>query len=1093
LQELVFPSAESTLANQLSALIGRSNTSKKRLKAFIEVEIAGRKKKSQSFEIRRKWIQESVPAGFFAVVADFQRERGYFAYIYRNRQRCLNDIFILKPFRAMNRDRISFLGKLFLPIFILLFVGQMSYAQQMITGTVTDSESGETLIGATVSLKSDPTKGTITDAYGKYALNAASGQILVFSYVGYTMQEVVIGASSVINVSLVTSTESIAGIVVIGYGTQKKKDATGSVTAVSSKDFNRGTIASPQELLIGKASGVQITTGGGAPGEGATIRIRGGSSMAASNDPLIVVDGIPLDNEGVSGMRNPLNTINPNDIESFTILKDASATAIYGSRASNGVIIITTKKGLAGSKFKLSYDGKASYFTVPDKISVLGADEYRALYEERYKDNANALAVLGDAKTDWQDVILKNSFGHDHNLSATGSVKNLPYRVSLGYSDLDGILKTSKMERMTGSLSLNPIFFDNHLKVSVNAKGMKENNRFADRGAIGSALGFDPTQPVYSGNDEYGGYFEWLQANGDPINIATRNPLASLEMRKDLSEVYRFIGNVQADYQFHFLPELKANLNLATDRSTSNGDINVPEFARQNYSISGTGKPNGGIYGIYDQQKKNDLLDFYLNYVKDFGSSKLDVMAGYSWQHFWREGSYWETNASQTKLNSNTDYASESYLVSFFGRLNYSLMDKYLLTFTLREDGSSRFSKANRWGLFPSAAFAWKVKEESFLKDVNAVSDLKLRLGYGVTGQQNITSSDYPYLARYTFGEPTAAYQFGNRWINTLRPEGYDANLKWEETTTINFGLDYGFLKNRLTGSIEYYYRQTKDLINTIPVPAGTNLTNKILTNVGDLVNSGVEFSILGRIISTEDMAWEVGYNVSFNKNEITKLTATDDPNYKGVFVGGISGGVGNTIQIHSVGFPAYSYYIYEQVYDKAGKPIEGLYVDRNGDGEISDLDKYQYKKPSPDAFMGFNSRFTYKNWDFSFSGRVNLGNYVYNNVNSGNGVSAYMYNSVGYATNVVSDAVYTGWVNPKYWSDYYIQDASFMRMDNINLGYQFKNIAADKLDAYLSLTVQNAFLITKYKGLDPEVFNGIDNNIYPRPRIFLLGLRIDF
>ncbi|TSA33428.1 MAG: TonB-dependent receptor [Porphyromonadaceae bacterium] len=993
----------------------------------------------------------------------------------------------------MNRDSFSFLGKLFLPVFILLFMGQMAFAQQLITGTVTDSQSGDPLIGATVSLKSDPTKGTITDAFGKFAVSAAQGQILVFSYVGYTMQEVTVGTVRTINVRLVSSTESIAGVVVIGYGTQKKRDATGSVTAISSKDFNRGTIASPQELLIGKASGVQITTGGGAPGEGATVRIRGGSSMSASNAPLWVIDGIPLDNEGIDGMRNPLNAINPNDIESFTILKDASATAIYGSRASNGVIIITTKKGVAGSKLKISYDGKASYFTIPNQISVLGADEYRALYEERYKDNPNALAVLGNAKTDWQKEIFKNSFGHDHNLSATGSIKTLPYRASLGYSNLKGILKTSAMERYTGALSLDPTFFDNHLKVSVNAKGMRENNRFANRGAIGSALGFDPTQAVLSDTTTYGGYFEWLQTNGDPINIATRNPLGLLELRNDKSNVNRLMGNVQVDYKFHFLPDLRANLNIATDRSNSQGTVFVPASARQNYEIDANGNSIGGINAKYDQSKKNDLLDFYLNYVKEFGQSKLDVMAGYSWQHFWRQGTYYETNEAATKVNSDTDYATESYLVSFFGRVNYALMDKYLLTFTLRDDGSSRFAKANRWGLFPSAAIAWKIKEESFLKDVSAVSDLKLRLGYGVTGQQNITSGDYPYLARYTYSEPTAAYQFGNQWITTLRPEGYDANLKWEETTTYNIGLDFGFLKNRLTGSIEYYYRPTKDLINTIPVPAGTNLTNQILTNVGDLLNKGVEFSVLGRIISTEDMAWEVGYNVSFNQNEITKLTATDDPNYKGVFVGGVSGGVGNTIQIHSVGFPAYSYYVYEQVYDKAGKPIEGLYVDRNGDGKISDLDKYQYKKPSPDVFMGINSRFSYKNWDFSFAGRVNLGNYVYNNVNSGNGVSAYMYNGVGYATNVVSDAVYTGWVNPKYWSDYYIEDASFFRMDNINLGYQFKNLADKKLDLYLSLTVQNAFVLTNYKGLDPEVFNGLDSNFYPRPRVFLLGLKLDF
>lgn len=994
----------------------------------------------------------------------------------------------------MKREsKFSIVRKLILPLIMLLFSGPLVFAQLSITGTVSDASTNELLIGATVSLKSNPTRGTITDVNGVFKIALTSGETLVFSYVGYETQEVLIGNQTTLTVKMVPTSEAIAGVVVIGYGTTKKKDATGSVTAVTSKDFNRGNIVSPQQLLAGKASGVQITTDGGMPGAGATIRIRGGSSMSASNDPLIVVDGIPLDNEGVAGMRNSLNTINPNDIESFTILKDASATAIYGSRASNGVIIITTKKGTAGSKLKISYDGKASLSTIVNTIDALNAEEFKALYQEKYANNPAALAVLGTADTDWQKQIFRKGFSHDHNLSATGSIKNLPYRASVGFTDQNGILLNTSMKRFTGAFSLDPTFFDNHLKVNINAKGMTENNRFSPLGAIGSAIGFDPTQPVYDPESKYGGYFEWLQPNGDPITIATQNPVAMVEMLKDWSKVYRVLGNVQADYKFHFLPDLRANINIGTDRSASQGYIQVPDSARSNWRIDAQGNSIGGSDAKYDQFKKNDLLDFYLNYAKEFGIHRLDVMAGYSWQHFYRKGSYFETNAAQTITNTETDYETESYLVSFFGRLNYALMDKYLLTFTLRDDGSSRFAKKNRWGLFPSAAFAWKIKEESFLKNVDAVSDLKLRLGYGVTGQQNITSSDYPYLARYTYSEPTAQYQFGSEWITTLRPEGYDANLKWEETVTYNAGLDYGFLDNRLTGTIEYYVRETRDLINTIPVPAGTNLTNQILTNVGNLTNKGIELAITGRPVSTENMFWEIGYNVSFNKNEITKLTATDDPNYKGVFVGGIGGGVGNTIQIHSVGYPANSFYVYEQVYDKDGVPIEGLYVDRTKDGKITADDKYMYHKPSPDVMMGISSRFTYKNFDMSFTGRANLGNWVYNNVNSGNGVTNYMYNSVGYSSNVVQDALFTKWGNPKYWSDYYVENASFFRLDNINLGYQFQDVLAGKLDLYLSLTVQNALVLTRYKGLDPEVFNGIDGNIYPRPRIFLLGLKVDF
>jgi iron complex outermembrane receptor protein len=726
-------------------------------------------------------------------------------------------------------------------------------------------------------------------------------------------------------------------------------------------------------------------------------------------------------------------------------------------------------------------------------IDALNAEEFRSLYEEKYANNPAALAVLGTADTDWQKQIFRKGFSHDHNLSATGSVKNLPYRASVGFTDQNGILLNTSMKRFTGALSLDPTFFDNHLKVNINAKGMTENNWFSPLGSIGSAIGFDPTQPVYDPESKYGGYFEWLQPNGDPITIATQNPVAMVEMIKDWSKVYRVLGNFQADYKFHFLPDLRANINIGTDMSTSQGYIQVPDSARSNWRIDAQGNSIGGIDAVYDQKKKNEILDFYMNYAKELGIHRFDVMAGYSWQHFYRKGSYLEKNAAGTLTNSETDYETESYLVSFFGRANYALMDKYLLTFTLRNDGSSRFSKETRWGLFPSAAFAWKINEEDFLKNVEAVSDLKLRLGYGVTGQQNITSSDYPYLARYTYSEPTAQYQFGNDWITTLRPEGYDANLKWEETVTYNAGLDYGFLDNRLTGTIEYYYRLTRDLINTIPVPAGTNLTNQILTNVGNLTNRGVEIAITGRPVSNENMFWEIGYNVSFNKNEITKLTATDDPNYHGVEIGGIGGGVGNTIQIHQVGHPANSFYVYEQVYNKDGVPIEGLYVDRNKDGKISADDKYMYHKPSPDVMMGISSRFTFRNFDFSFTGRVNLGNWVYNNINSGNGVTNYMYNSVGYSSNVVQDALFTKWGNPKYWSDYYVENASFFRLDNINLGYQFKDVLADKLDVYLSLTVQNALVITRYKGLDPEVFNGIDGNIYPRPRIFLLGVKVEF
>jgi len=977
-------------------------------------------------------------------------------------------------------------SKLKVAILLLIFAGitTVTFAQLVnVTGTVVDATDGSPLPGVTV-LQKGTTNGTTTNMDGNYSLSVDRDQTLVFSFVGYSNQEILV-SSTQINVQMVEKAELLSEFVVIGYGIQKKSDATGSVTAIGDEDFNKGMITSPQALLSGKVSGVQIS-GDGTPGGGSTIRIRGGSSLSASNDPLIVVDGIPLDNDGVSGSANSLNAVNPNDIESMTVLKDASATAIFGSRASNGVIIITTKKGKVGDALKVSYSGKGSFYTIPNQVDVLSGTKFRALVSGQYADNSNATDLLGGSYTNWQNEVLKPAYGQDHYLVASGAIKNLPFRVSVGYTDQDGILTTSSFERKTGAIALNPTFFDKHLKINVNAKVMREANRFASNGAISSAMLFDPTQSVLSGDQIYNGYTTWLQTDGSglPITIATSNPLAMLNLREDISEADRKIGNIQLDYKFHFLPELRFNINAAGDYSSSNGTIFVPATAASDLT-------NEGVNNVYDQEKKNELLDAYLNYNTDIDAidANIDFMAGYSWQHFWRSGTSLNRNQS---LLEYSDYETESYLVSFFGRLKYSQSDKYLATFTLRQDGSSRFSPDNRWGLFPSAALAWKLGEEGFIEDLGIFSDLKLRLGYGITGQQNI-SGDYPYLARYTYGQDNAAYQFGDSFINTLRPEGYDKNLKWEETTTYNIGLDYGLFEDRIVGSVEYYLRETADLINYISVPAGTNLTNRVLTNIGSLENKGFEFSILGRPIVSDDLYWEVGANVAFNKNKITKLTATDDPNYIGEHTGGISGGVGNTIQIHTVGQSASSFFVYEQVYDDAGKPIEGLYVDRNEDGVITGDDRYHNESPAPKALFGFNSSLTYKNWDFSFAGRASIGNYVYNNVDSENGTLGNIYNSVGYLSNVVENALYTRFQSKQYFSDYYIQDASFLRMDHMTLGYQLNDVINNTADIHLSVTVQNAFVLTNYEGLDPEVFGGIDYNIYPRPRTILFGVKIDF
>lgn len=1000
----------------------------------------------------------------------------------------------------MNKRRIiKNVKHLFASLFLLLAIANFAQAQQTITGTVTDAKDGTTLVGATVQIKGT-TRGTITDTEGKYSIEAAQGETLVFSFIGYIKQEVPLTGQETVNVALEPKTETLGEVVVIGYGTQKKDDNTGSVTAIDSKDFNEGAITSPEELFRGKAAGVDVTSNSGAPGAGATIRIRGGSSLSASNDPLYVIDGVPIEGADIAGMRSPLNSINPNDIESVNVLKDASATAIYGSRASNGVIIITTKKGKKGQETQINYTGKASVQTIRNQVDVLDANEFRDVINDIYADQITEDYKPGNANTDWQDEIFRNTFSQEHNVSVSGAINNLPYRASVGYSGNQGILKTSEMERLTGNIALNPTFFDDDLKVDFNLKGMQVNNQFANSGAIGAAVAFDPTRPVMDPNADsyekpYGGYFTWRDEAGDQIPIATSNPVAMLEQTHDESTVNRMIGNVKLDYAMPFLPELSAKLNVGMDYSdVADGLYKVDEDA----AFEDEGGVAQGVYREYTQRRENELLDFYLNYNKDLTAleSSIDFTGGYSWEHHYNQGTEYQTNINTQDtvvIDQDTDYESEYYIVSFFGRLNYTLKNKYLLTATLRYDGTSRFHEDNRWGLFPSAALAWKIHEESFLKDVDAVTQMKLRLGYGITGQQNINQGNYPYLAKYTYSEPNARYQFGDQFITTLRPEGYNENLKWEETATYNIALDYGFYNDRLIGSIEAYYRETKDLLNEIPVAAGTNFTNLILSNVGTLEIKGLEFNVTGRPISTEDIFWEIGLNATYNQNEITKLTAVDDPDYLGVEIGGISGGVGNNIQIHSVGYPRNSYYVYEQVYDENGDPIEGAYVDRNGDGTVNESDKYRYEKPTPDVTFGISSRFEYKNWDFAFSGRANFGNYMYNNVASMNGNYREMLFPPLYMTNTVTSIYDTRFFDPRYHSDHYVENASFFRMDNISVGYTFNDIIEKGTSLRLSATAQNAFVITEYSGIDPEVFGGIDNNMYPRPRSFVVGVNLNF
>ena len=991
-------------------------------------------------------------------------------------------------------------------------IGLTSFAQQLsIKGTVTDAKDGSPIPGVNISIKGT-TKGTLSSLDGVYSINANPNDVIVFSFIGYENQEVVAQTSTTLDISLKESVTKLDEIVVIGYGTVKKSDATGSVAVVSAKEFNKGAITSPQDLIMGKTAGVVISTNDGSPGGKTTIRVRGGSSLNASNDPLIVIDGVPIDNTPVSGQPNSLSTINPSDIESFSVLKDASATAIYGSRASNGVIIITTKKGKEG-KLKVSYNNTTSVSTIIDYYDVMSGNELRQLALERSAIKGSgvtsaSLARIGAANTDWQKEIYQNAFNQDHNLSLSGGIKKVPFRISLGYTDQDGILKKKNMDRKTMALAIDPTFFDDHLKVNLNVKGMYTDNNFSVDDAIGAAIAFDPTQPVMNGNTRFGGYTTFvnisevnpdgsININGAPNAIATKNPVAMINQTDNTATVKRSIGNAQFDYKFHFLPDLRANLNVGYDVSSSKGHDNCDTIAAFSFR-DGIGRKKE-----YTQTLKNQLLDFYLNYVKDLSaiSSKIDVTAGYSWQYFYREKEEIKQNLVAPIKIDTTGYKSENYLVSFFGRINYTLLDRYLLTFTLRNDGSSKFGEDSRWGLFPSVALGWKISDEAFLKDVSWLSLFKLRLGYGVTGQENIGDPEksytyYPYLATYQSSYSTAQTQFGNTFINTSRPNPYDARIKWEETSTSNIAVDYGFFKGRLNGSIEVYYRKTNDLISNIPIAAGTNFSNYLTTNVGNLENKGVEFSLNGAIVSQKDYFWEIGYNIAYNENEITKLRNIEDPTFRGMDDGDIAGGVGNKIQINCVGQPIKAFFVYQQVYDSQGTPVEGLYVDRSGKkGNVSgnNLNKYYYKKPAPDVTMGISTRGNIKNVDFSISSRINLGNYVYNNVLSEKANYAQLYLQSGYFNNLPKDVTKTNFANPQYWSDYYIENASFFKLDNISVGYNFDKIVTNKLTGRLGFAVQNVLTITKYTGLDPEVESGIDKNIYPRPRTYLVSLSLNF
>ena len=987
-------------------------------------------------------------------------------------------------------NAIQNLAKRSLLLVALFVIGclQLMAQTRTIKGEVTDAQNGEALIGATVMVEGEK-GGTVTDFDGNFSLQvSSSAKKIKVSYIGYI--DKVLSISDNMKVKLKSDSKALADVVVIGYGTARKSDLTGSVATVKSKDFNKGLVSSPEQLINGKVSGVQIMSNSGSASAGSTIRVRGGASLNASNDPLIVLDGVPLEQGGISGnSSNFLSMINPSDIESMTVLKDASSTAIYGSRASNGVIIITTKKGQQGA-VKVNFNTTNSLQTRVQMVDMLSRDEFVNVINQFGTDNQKSL--LGTANTDWNDEVYRTAFGTDNNLSVSGSIdKWLPFRVSVGYYNQSGLVRKDNVERWTGNVVLTPSFFQDHLKLTINAKGTLNNNSFNNGGAVWAAATFNPTIPVYSGNDKYGGYNEALDADGYPVNAGVRNPRGLVDLYDSKSKVSRFIGSMDVDYKVHFLPDLKLHATVGADYAKGDGTVYVPAYAAQSYNKDES--LGGSDYKYGPQKNENRLLTLYANYAKYFEDikSNVDLTAGYDYQ-YWKSTTplYYTKSAAGTNLSTVKASDYRHVMLSYYGRINYSFDGKYLLTATVRRDASSRFSKDTRWGTFPSVALGWTLTEEPWLKNQKVLSNLKLRASYGVTGQQE-GIGNYNYLPVYTYSVTGAEAFINGQYINTYRPEAYVSDLKWETTTSWNFGLDFGFLDGRIGGAIDFYTRKTKDLLASVPTAAGTNFSKTILTNVGNVDSKGIEVSLNATPIQTKDWEWNLSYNFTWQNMKVKNLSLTKGGSQTNVKVGPSIDAC--QFQVLSEGYEPYMFYVYHQLYDsKTGKPIEGAYADLNNDGEINESDLYRYHSPAPKYIMGLSTSLRYKQLTLGMSFRANIDNYVYN----GMGMSTGAFETVSYnnsqLNNLNTSFLKTGFKTRQYLSDYYVENASFLKLDNLSLSY-----TVGKINKWASLTVsamvQNVFTITGYSGTDPEVPNGMDNSFYPRPRTYSVSLGLQF
>ena len=989
-------------------------------------------------------------------------------------------------------------GILSLLVFGLAF--SFAFGQgRTVKGKVSSAAEGA-LPGVNVVIQGT-TVGTMTDASGNFSIAVPGPEaVLVFSFISYTTQTVTVGAQTSIDVVLAPAMSALTEVVVVGYGTQKKREVTSAITSVKSDEFVKGSVSDPVQLIQGKVSGLSISKAGGDPNGGFEIRLRGMSTIGSNLGPLIVIDGVPVSNDGIPGSPNALSLINPNDIASFTILKDASATAIYGSRASNGVIIITTKTGRAGAEPRFNFNTTFSASYIDRGVNVLSPNNFRKVVNEY--GTAEDISRLGTANTDWQKVIYHTALTTDNNLSVSGGLKNMPYRISAGYMNQQGVLKTGKLDRYSGAVNVSPSLFDDHLKINVNLKGSITKSRFANTGAISGAVYFDPTKPVYSDNSKYNGYWEWVDP--DPTNakglrgLAPLNPLGLLMDRHDMSTVKRSIGNVLLDYKVHFLPDLHAFLNVGYDYALGEGTIKVDPNAAQDYLRSPDAK-HGGRDNQYKQDRKDRLLEAYLNYTKNIQSidTRVDVVGGYAYQDFLTINHNYPDLTTDGFVITTPTFAVDSpryTLISYYGRANINIKDRYLLTGTIRTDGSSRFAEDQRWGVFPSGAFAWNIKNEGFLANSKSVSTLKLRVGYGLTGQQSGIGL-YDYNSFYGYSSNESQYQFGDAFYHMYAPGGYYPQRTWEKTATSNLGLDFGFADNRISGSVDVYYKKTTDLLNEVNQPAGSNFSNKIVANVGSMENKGIEVQLNLQPVKNSSVVWDLSLNGTYNENKITKLDVVNNPDYAGNRFYGISGGTGNTILINSVDYPRGSFYVYKQVYDSKGLPIDGLLDDINRDGVINENDLYRYKKGDPDYFLGASTNINiHKHLNLGFVMRASIGNYVFNNnISASSQITNMIQTSKKFLTNGIAYNLVQGGSDKSFLSDYYIQNGSFVKMDNLYISYTFNKLFSNKTNLTLNANMQNVFTITNYIGLDPEVQSGIDNNIYPRPRIISLGANINF